>query len=220
MSRTRLISEDEVTEFQNWSAPDVDSDTNGFSGLLTAERIEEIQKEAYDEAYQKGKKEGFEQAYQQAQIRFNEQASRIDSILNVLSDPINEFDNQLEESLIDLALIIARQLIRRELKTEPGEIIAVVREAMDALPMNQQMVKIYLHCDDAKLVREVLMLDTDNSRWQLNEEPTLARGDCRIETGDSRIDATVESRLTAIASKLLGGQRTSDEADVAKGERS
>lgn len=215
MSRTRLLSDEEVSEFQNWNAPDVDSGGMGLSGLLTAERIEEIQKEAFNEAYEKGlnegKKNGFEQAYQEAQIRFNEQSSRLDSILTVLSDPVREFDNQLEESILDLSVIIARQIIRRELKTEPGEIIAVVREAMDVLPMNEQMAKIYLHTDDAKLVREVLMLDQNNTRWQLHEDPTLARGDCRVETGDSRIDATVETRLTAVASRLSGGQRTSDE---------
>ena len=44
------------------------------------------------------------------------------------------------------------------------------------------------------------------------KHPLVARGGCVVETETSRIDATVESRIAAIASKMFGGERESDRA--------
>jgi flagellar assembly protein FliH len=46
--------------------------------------------------------------------------------------------------------------------------------------------------------------------WVLVADPGLSRGDCRIITDTSLIDATLEKRLAAITSQLLGGERVTD----------
>jgi flagellar biosynthesis/type III secretory pathway protein FliH len=39
----------------------------------------------------------------------------------------------------------------------------------------------------------------------------LVRGDCRVETESSYIDASIEARLSAIAANMLGDDRRHDE---------
>ncbi|MDH5230194.1 MAG: FliH/SctL family protein, partial [Gammaproteobacteria bacterium] len=110
---------------------------------------------------------------------------------------------------------VARHLVRRELKFDPGQVIAAVRQAVSVLPISARDVRVYLHPDDAVLVRDALSIGDSNNeerRWRVVEDASLTRGGCNIESDNSRIDATIETRLAAIIAKALGGERESDNA--------
>jgi flagellar assembly protein FliH len=104
---------------------------------------------------------------------------------------------------------MTRQLVRREIKTEPEQIVSVVREAMEVLPAASRDVRIFLHPEDAEILKKTLST-TDNNYWKLLEDPILARGDCRVHTETSSIDATVEYRLASVVAQMLGGVRKAD----------
>jgi flagellar assembly protein FliH len=56
-------------------------------------------------------------------------------------------------------------------------------------------------------------MDEDDTPWRWIEDPTLSRGGCRVETANTLIDASVEARLESVINKLLGGERTDDNAE-------
>ena len=60
-------------------------------------------------------------------------------------------------------------------------------------------------------MRNALSLGEDEKSWRLEEDLLLSRGDCRVETESSYIDATVEARLSAIAANMLGDERRNDD---------
>ena len=131
-------------------------------------------------------------------------------VLDYLARPIDEHDDRLEDELVALSVAVARQLVRRELTTAPGEIVPVVREALAALPSSQRNVSVCLHPDDAALVREVLAESAESAAWTLSEDPLLSRGGCRVEAGYSHVDATLETRLQHIATALSARSRADD----------
>lgn len=131
----------------------------------------------------------------------------LETAMNELAAPLAALDAALEQELLALVVALARQLIRRELKTAPGEIVATIRETMPLLPVTERQVLLYLHPEDAALIRE---LGTVAASWQIVEDGTLSRGGCRLESGHSRIDATVEARLNTAIVALLGGEREED----------
>ena len=88
--------------------------------------------------------------------------------------------------------------------------MAVVREGLAALPISARKPRIYLHPEDAQLVRSALSLREAEHDWRIEEDLLMLRGDCRIETESSRIDASIDARLSAIAANLLGGERGTD----------
>jgi len=115
-------------------------------------------------------------------------------------------------------MTVARHLVRRELKTDSGVVVSVVREAVALLPASVRRIRVFLHPEDAGLVRQALSVSSDDGdelRWRIIEEPTLTRGGCRVESEDSRIDATVEARLGALIARALGGEREEDAASPA-----
>jgi flagellar assembly protein FliH len=186
-------------EFSNQPAPPAPA-------LPTAEQIERIQREAWEEAYARGREEGLAQGKAEAR----QQAKRLAEALDVLARPLSELDERVVEEVVSMTLAIARHLVRRELRTDPGQIIGVVQQATAALPVAAQRVRVTLHPEDAATVREVLGEEHGSASWEIIEDPALTRGGCRVETEHSRIDASVERRLAAIAAELLGGERVRD----------
>jgi len=133
------------------------------------------------------------------------------SAVGLRSDAMAELDANVEQELVALAIAMVKQLVRRELRLDPGEIIGVVREALSVLPVATRSVRLHLHPEDATLVREVLSLSDDEDRtWQIVEDPVLSRGGCRVVSETSRVDASVEARLNAVIAQALGGERGDD----------
>jgi flagellar assembly protein FliH len=217
MSSSKLIRPDELSAYERWELPNMTpreargrEEEVAAPPPMTAEQIEAIQQAAYQEGYELGRKEGREAGA--AEVRG--QAQRLRQIVHGLAQPLEELDKRLEEELVELALAVARQIVRRELQAQPGEVVAVVREALTALPSTATKVKLHLHPEDAALVRETLSLADDDGRpWKVVEEPVLTRGGCRVTSTHSRIDATVEKRLNAVIAQLFGGERASDRDD-------
>ncbi|RMG57843.1 MAG: hypothetical protein D6717_04055, partial [Gammaproteobacteria bacterium] len=109
--------------------------------------------------------------------------------------------------LVELALVVARQLIRRELKTQPDEIVAVLRGALAALPTGARDIRVHLNPEDAALVRELMPQGHERQAVQYVEDPAITRGGCRVESAFSRVDATLETRLNEVIAQVLGDER-------------
>ena len=200
----------------------------------TLDEIEAIQREAHEEGfaagYQEGRREGRDQGYKKGQQEGHAEGyqrgfaeglaggrdetllriQKLDQILELMNRPLDNLDKAVEEELASLAIEIARQLVRRELRVAPGEIVAVAREAVSLLPVASVGIQIRLHPDDARLIREVLSLGREDAPvWQIVEDQTLTRGGCVVNTDLSRIDATVEKRLGAVIATVMGDERES-----------
>lgn len=182
---------------------------------LRRQAREEAAGQGYGEGYDTGHREGFEAGYQEGreahQIQLREQREAFSNLMEALAEPLKALDEQVEHELVSLALAVAKQLVRRELKTDPGQIVAAVREAIAVLPSQTRKISLHLHPDDAELVRSALSLDDLVPAWDIVEEPMLMRGGCRVETPTSRIDATQEKRLAAVIATVLGDERGTGE---------
>lgn len=217
MSSSKVISADSLTAYERWELPDVqvpgtrrqrveEVDASAVQPL-TAEQLEQIRQEAQREGFESGHKEGL--AAGQKEVRAA--AQRLTQVINAFTSPLQDVDAVVEQELLTLTIAIARQIIRRELKMDPGQVVGVVREALAALPSATRRVTIHLHPDDAALVREALTAGAgEETNWRIAEDALLTRGGCRIHAEHSQIDASVEKRIAAIATQLLGGERSSD----------
>ncbi|MBS0002566.1 MAG: flagellar assembly protein FliH [Thioalkalivibrio sp.] len=170
---------------------------------MTIEEIERIQQEAREEGFREGEAAGRREGAAAVQA----EAEHLARVLDSLVPSVEGLDRRLEQELVTLAVTVARQLVRRELRTEPGQIVAAVREAFALLPSSDRRVRLHLHPEDARIVREALHLSELEQPWKVVEDPTLSRGGAWLETDTSRVDATVESRINAVIAGMWGGRR-------------
>lgn len=207
-STSKTLESDDLTSYERWELPLVSGPTVSSS---TVKELESIQKQAYDEGFALGQKEGFAQKKQELE----KNAAALRSIIELLSEPLKDLDEDIVNQLAELSMLVAKQVVRRELHTEQGEIVGIVREAMNALPASTRKITLNIHPDDAELIRNAFSLDNDDEsgelRWKVVEDPIISRGGCKIASENSRIDATVEARLNRVISTLLGGEREYDE---------
>ena len=238
---SRVIRGNEQTVYERYELPDVKSQQqtqDEQAGLVTAAQLEALQKQAYDEGFQQGKDEGYQQGLElgkqeghaqglaEGQEEVQQIIKRFEQIIKFLSEPVEEVNQEVEEELLLLAMATAKQIIRREINADPGQIIAVIKEGIAALPSGATKIKVYLHPADAEIARENLKLsaeahsengtEDDEPLWMVIDEPVLTRGGCRIESESSLIDATIETRVAEIAAQIMGSERVNRQEDSDK----
>jgi flagellar assembly protein FliH len=211
---TNILSAEELADaFERWEAPRMVSvsDVEGDASMLNVKAIEALQQQAQEEGYkagfEEGHKAGMEAGQEAGKKDIQQQLAYLQQILGSLEQPLTDLDQQIEKDLVNLAITMTRQLLRRELKQEPEHVIGAMRAALQALPVSDRKLKIYVHPDDLTIIQKGLSLEGDDSSRQWIEDPLLTRGGVRLETADTTIDATVEARLNSVISRLLGEER-------------
>ncbi len=172
---------------------------------LTLEELESIRQEAYNEGFAAGEKDGFRSSTlkvrQEAEAALGAKLGSLERLMRSLFDPIAEQDAQLEKSMVGLVEHIARQVIQRELVLDSSHIESVMREALKLLPLGVGNVRLYINPQDFEQVKA--LRERHEETWRIVEDAALQPGGCRVETEHSRIDATVETRISQIMAKLL-----------------
>ena len=204
MSMSKVITGEKPDACKPWQAPSFGAGVtgNGAAGLRTHEQNAQLKKQAYDAGFAQGLNDGKQQLH--------DKLAGLDAILAFMSTPLKELDERVVNELGELAMLVAGQIIRRELKSSSGEIIATVKDALNLLPVASGKVRLQLHPDDAATVRDALPGGDAERSWDIVEDPLLTRGGCRVSTSSSRIDATVEGRLNAAIAAVMGFERQED----------
>ncbi len=186
--------------------------------LPTLQEIEEIQRQAREEGYEHGKAEGFEfghnEALEAGRKEIQAKLDQVEQMFSTLGAPFRELDDQVEKELLTLVVSMVRQLVRREIRTDPNHIIGVMREALAILPVNARDIRVKMHPEDAEIVREMYKVADTEQGWQIEEDPVLQRGGCRVVTESSQVDASLESRLNNLIAPLLAGLRSEDQDEA------
>lgn len=228
-SNFKAFTREELEEIESWQPPNFYAPLQSYSEpepepepdpedlpileaprLPTADEIEAIQQQARQEGFEAGRQEGFEyghrQALEEGRIQIKEKLAMLDHIMTLLDEPLKQMDHQVEQELLVLAGHLVRHLTYMELRQEPGRILALIREAMDMLPVAARHPRLILHPDDAALVRDAYATALQDMGWTIKENPTITRGGCRVESETSRLDATLETRLERLLEAFFTSQ--------------
>ena len=194
---------------QPWNAPAI-SGAGASRARRMPEELQGHERRVWQEAQVAGRAAGLMAARAEIESRVHEldnTAAKLELVLQRLSRPLAGLDDAVHSQIVTLAVTLARALVRRELRTEPAQIIGIVRETVALLPASARGVRVLLHPEDAALVRERLVTTGPEQAWTIVDDPVLSRGDCRVHTEYAQIDARLESRLNETMSLLLGEQR-------------
>lgn len=147
----------------------------------------------------------------QAQVEA-EAARRMEAILPALRSVVQETATAKEAWLakwerdgVRLATKIAERILRRELTTRPELPLTLVRESLE-LSASGEAVRISLNPEDlqafGKQIDTLLHEMKRSAEAEVVQDPTIARGGCRVETRHGSIDQRLEVQLKRIEEEL------------------
>jgi len=204
-----LSAEELANAYERWEVPrvvsvsDVEAEN---TNPLTVEALEAVQQAAQEEGFKLGYDEGYQQGHE-AGLKAGEadilqQAQQWKALIDSLNNPLKSIDSIVEQDLLSMISLLVRQMVYHELQQKPEMVLTAVREALAVLPVSDRQLKVYLNPEDMELVKNGLKLDEDTG-WQWYEDPLVNRGGAKLVTADTTIDATVETRLNNLISRLL-----------------
>jgi flagellar assembly protein FliH len=216
MSLTSILSRERVDQFERWELPIVggspvqhvdEVEEDDAPHRPTVAEIEAIERQAREEGFNAGLNEGRAMAKRELAA----QVARLDALFAAVEKPFAELDSDVAGDLASLATLIAERVLGYEIATRPEKILDVVHQAVDVLPAGSRHLKIHLNPADAALVRE--HRSTVDHEGSVVDDASLERGDVRLESEHSRLDARVRTRLVAVIDSVLVSQ-PADESDA------
>jgi flagellar assembly protein FliH len=219
MSDPRRSFTSNVASIERWSLPVVEGNVIGrpIDERKAAAAAEAIARVAREQSEARGYEAGMAKAKAETEGQVNELKARVqklDTLLQFMSRPLEELDADVEKMLLQLTLSVGKQLARRELRVDPSQVIAIIRESLQELPMAARAARVHLHPQDAAIVRERLAEPSSERAWTIVEDPTMSRGGCIVKTETSRIDARLESRINTVMAHVLGDERAPERSDA------
>ena len=179
-----------------------------LSRAMTAGQLEQLTHEAREVGFKEGRAEGYEKGYaegesraqevvqQHAQAVLADQQTSLSQLIESVISPLGQQREDLQAVLTQLIAQIAERVCYRELLTDNSSIQTVVGDAIDALPIGESDIKIFLNPKDFAVFESIPGFVQDT--WPLRSDEQLALGDCRVESANSLVDFTRSSRMKSI----------------------
>ena len=155
-----LMRAEEAPTAQPWSAPQLDGVAAPGRRPRTVREMQAAEEAVWQAVRDEARAQGLAAAKAEIDARIaklDAQAARLSAVLEMQAKPLARLDAEVEQQLAELAIAIARQLLRRELKIDPSQVIGVVRDTVALLPAAARDVRVIVHPEDAALIRERLV---------------------------------------------------------------
>lgn len=158
-------------------------------GADTERRIEEAHRRGFVE----GEARGRQTASQQVQAAVERLARSAAEFLALRPQARRE----AEEDVVQLALAVARRVLRRELTVDPGAILGLVKAAMEKLDA-RDLRRIRAHPETAALLGKYLLDAGLPERMEIVPDGALEKGAAILETARGSLDASVDTQVAEI----------------------
>lgn len=171
------------------------------------EQRQAAERRAYEEGFAQGEKDGRVAAERQS----GPLLTALETLLGELDGIRNRIRQHLETEVVELALQVARKVIRHELTVSNDAILCVVKEAMGNME-DPGRIAIRLNPEDLKRIRgageqfECVMENRDSLVFE--EDPGIECGGCYIQTEFGDIDARIQEQLRAVEEAFRAELRT------------
>jgi len=170
--------------------------------LPSEETLAAIREEARLIGYDEGHAAGYADGMAIGRADAAKELEHLQSIAVTFGNALTAADETIANEVLDLALQLAKGMLRAALEIKPELMIPLVREAIGYLPVLQQPAILLLNPEDAAIVREGIGEELDKGGWRVSEDAQIERGGCRIETASNQIDAQASSRWARLTGAL------------------
>ena len=218
-SELRFIPKEKLTAWERWE----------MAALAEARAEEEAEQQqeavavvdatarGYAEGLAQGRKVGHAEGHAAGLVQVQAEARQLAALGASAQQVLEALQGGVSERVVDLALAIARQVVREELAIRPESVVAVVREALAQSASPNAGLQLVLHPADAAIVRERMAEEITRGNWSVLGDESMERGGCRIHSAGGDIDASIAVRWKHVLAAL--GRKPEATTDTNAGAR-
>lgn len=182
----------------------------GRGSSVTEQIREHARQSGYDEGYADGlalgRQEGLgaiEAEYRQEVQRF---VAELDQSAAAMKNTVLQWQAGLESPLASLAVVIATQILGRELTLDPDAVIGIARQAVGEVT-HASTARIRVNPFQAPVVRarqsDILAASVSLRSVEVVDDPTITSG-CVIESDGGTVDAQIDGMIATALHTLRG----------------
>lgn len=149
------------------------------------------------QAREEGRREGEAAARQQMEAETAALHSRLVQSIEALAGFRPRLRQEAERQVVELALAVARRILRREVNIDPEAVGGLVRSALDKLSL-REVVSVRCHPSFAAFIQVGLERLGAPVAIRVESDPGLEAGGVVIETAHGSLDASVNVQLEEI----------------------
>jgi flagellar assembly protein FliH len=165
--------------------------------------VEGAVRDGYDQGFEEGYAHGRELAFGDAQGAIQDLQTRLTSVTVQLAHAADALlvrettaRGDIEDQLVAAAVLIAEQLLGRELREVDGRGRDAIARALALAPVAGHVIA-RLHPEDAAAIEDSELLAPGRA-LQVVADPGLRPGDAVVEVGACRIDARIDDALARV----------------------
>jgi len=177
-----------------------------LQAIQDAERIrEQAQREGYQRGYEQGYADGEQHARQHAEAELQRTIeslrTQVEQVIQTLQTQYESYIQDAEAQMLELALEVARKIVREELRIQPDHALAIVRDALRRV-QGFAHLRIRVNPLDLELIRQnratLLHIVDGIDGIEIVEDRRVDQGGCIIETEQGVYDARIRTQLSEL----------------------
>ncbi len=192
--------------YQPWDLPDLMDKLVAGTGKNDIEaNVEGEGDPTYDNGYSEGYEKGIAETRAYYEKLMAENSDSINSAKRSLTRAKDELDKNTIAEMAQLSALVAEQVVKTELALKPELIAHVISDLVAQLPVNEDAINIALHPEDLRSINGMHGTGAEDAfdRCKFVEDESLQRGDCRLSTKDSVLNAQLHDRITGMIDSSL-----------------
>lgn len=206
---TRFIPGEEIAEVARWSFGAVDTEALARAAREQAAREQEAHArdlardaQVHEQGYAEGFAQGRAHAILEEQHKFQQyldgeaadKAQRFTALLQSAERQLHEAEQLASQAVLDIALALARQVVRQELSVNPNVLQPVVREALGLLAADAKAAVVRMNPLDIEVFQDALATEFAAVALTLVADAAVAPGGCVVSSGGTVVDGRLQSR--------------------------
>jgi len=152
--------------------------------------------------YDAGLQDGLHQLTLYKQQQGQAQAQRLESLARQFTAQLQGVEQRIAEAIVNIALDVARQVVRAQVRTDPTAVLPVAQEAIRSVLVPSTQLVLRVHPDDLAVLQEHAQATGDGRPLQFQTDSSVSPGGCILRTDSGEVDGRIETRWAQAVAAL------------------